>query len=226
MMSIIGANNQMVARAIRPLGRIPRQAPAGPASPACSGAPPILPSRPASAIPTTCSRWLPHPEGRLRLGAGAEKYTVRMGGCAHCPIRCHAQLQHPSLRSTAWIPTYPTPASAGPAPRHHVQGHQGFRRQLGADSSVVGNGIGTTMVDDLRRLVQLRPDRPRREVVLREGRLQARPARRGVRLDPLGQAAERRPPLPDRFLQPRGPQEGRTLAHRRRRSLDSQALGP
>jgi aldehyde:ferredoxin oxidoreductase len=31
------------------------------------------------------------------LGAVAEKYTVRMGGCQSCPIRCHSQLDIPQL---------------------------------------------------------------------------------------------------------------------------------
>ncbi len=31
------------------------------------------------------------------LGPNAEKYTVRMGGCASCPIRCHSHLSVPAL---------------------------------------------------------------------------------------------------------------------------------
>ncbi|HAE20712.1 MAG TPA: aldehyde ferredoxin oxidoreductase [Spirochaetaceae bacterium] len=33
----------------------------------------------------------------MDLGPVAEKYTVRMGGCAHCPIRCHSQVNIPQL---------------------------------------------------------------------------------------------------------------------------------
>lgn len=31
------------------------------------------------------------------MGPLAEKYTVRMGGCASCPIRCHSQLEVPKM---------------------------------------------------------------------------------------------------------------------------------
>jgi aldehyde:ferredoxin oxidoreductase len=33
----------------------------------------------------------------IDLGPVAEKYTVRMGGCAHCPIRCHSEVNIPQL---------------------------------------------------------------------------------------------------------------------------------
>lgn len=38
------------------------------------------------------------------LGPLAEKYTVRMGGCASCPIRCHSQLKVPALEQFGYSP--------------------------------------------------------------------------------------------------------------------------
>jgi aldehyde:ferredoxin oxidoreductase len=38
------------------------------------------------------------------LGNLAEKYTVRMGGCASCPIRCHSQLKIPALEQFGYSP--------------------------------------------------------------------------------------------------------------------------
>lgn len=40
----------------------------------------------------------------LDLGPLAEKYTVRMGGCASCPIRCHSQLKIPALERFGYSP--------------------------------------------------------------------------------------------------------------------------
>jgi aldehyde:ferredoxin oxidoreductase len=39
------------------------------------------------------------------LGPMAEKYTVRMGGCASCPIRCHSQLVIPELEKYGYGPS-------------------------------------------------------------------------------------------------------------------------
>ncbi len=40
----------------------------------------------------------------LDLGPLAEKYTVRMGGCASCPIRCHSQMKIPALEQFGYSP--------------------------------------------------------------------------------------------------------------------------
>jgi len=40
----------------------------------------------------------------LDLTAVAEKYTVRMGGCASCPIRCHSQMKIPQLEQYGYPP--------------------------------------------------------------------------------------------------------------------------
>ncbi|HRY81946.1 MAG TPA: aldehyde ferredoxin oxidoreductase N-terminal domain-containing protein, partial [Spirochaetia bacterium] len=85
------------------------------------------------------------------LGAGAEKYTVRMGGCAHCPIRCHSQLKVPQLEKYGMDPYVSNTCVGWSGPRGVMAAGGGIKEfdGNGADSSVVGNGIGTTMVDDL-----------------------------------------------------------------------------
>lgn len=40
----------------------------------------------------------------LDLGPLAEKYTVRMGGCASCPIRCQSQMKFPVLENYGYSP--------------------------------------------------------------------------------------------------------------------------
>ncbi len=83
------------------------------------------------------------------LGAGAEKYTVRMGGCAHCPIRCHSQLKVPQLEKYGMDPFVSNTCVGWSGPRGVM--YNGIKEfdGNGEDSSIVGNAIGTTMVDDL-----------------------------------------------------------------------------
>jgi aldehyde:ferredoxin oxidoreductase len=40
------------------------------------------------------------------LGPGAEKHTVRMGGCHSCPIRCHAHLDVPAVEAKYGVSRY------------------------------------------------------------------------------------------------------------------------
>ncbi len=83
------------------------------------------------------------------LGAGAEKYTVRMGGCAHCPIRCHSQLKVPQLEQYGMDPFVSNTCVGWSGPRGVMyNGIKNFDGH-GADSSIVGNAIGTTLTDDL-----------------------------------------------------------------------------
>lgn len=74
------------------------------------------------------------------LGAGAEKYTVRMGGCAHCPIRCHAQLHVPQLEKYGMDPNVSNTCVGWSGPRGVMAAGGGIKEF---------NGIGTTMTDDL-----------------------------------------------------------------------------
>ncbi|MDP3177919.1 MAG: aldehyde ferredoxin oxidoreductase C-terminal domain-containing protein, partial [Spirochaetaceae bacterium] len=85
----------------------------------------------------------------MDLGAGAEKYTVRMGGCSHCPIRCHSQLKIPQLEMYGMDPFVANTCVGFSGPRGlMIKGIKEFDGH-GADSSVVGNAIATTLADDL-----------------------------------------------------------------------------
>jgi aldehyde:ferredoxin oxidoreductase len=82
------------------------------------------------------------------LGAGAEKYTVRMGGCSHCPIRCHSQLNIPQLEKYGMDPFVANTCVGWSGPRGVMfNGIKEFDGH-GADSSIVGNAIGTSLADD------------------------------------------------------------------------------
>jgi aldehyde:ferredoxin oxidoreductase len=84
----------------------------------------------------------------LDLGAGAEKYTVRMGGCSHCPIRCHSQLNVPQLEKYGFDPNVSNTCVGWSGPRGVMfNGIKEFDGN-GADSSIVGNAIGTSLADD------------------------------------------------------------------------------
>lgn len=153
MMSIIGANNQMVA-------------PSHPAPWAeFHGARSRWTAKPglfwgAANPPVDTGECYPEDMQRVGyrtqkavfdLGAGAEKYTVRMGGCAHCPIRCHGQLKLPQLEKYGMDPYVSNTCVGWSGPRGVMAAGGGIKAfdGNGADSSVVGNGIGTTLVDDL-----------------------------------------------------------------------------
>ena len=47
------------------------------------------------------------------LGPEAEKYTVRMGGCASCPIRCHSQIDVPSVEAKYGVSRYAASTCVG-----------------------------------------------------------------------------------------------------------------
>ena len=47
------------------------------------------------------------------LGPEAEKHTVRMGGCASCPIRCHSHLDVPSVESKYGVSRYAASTCVG-----------------------------------------------------------------------------------------------------------------
>lgn len=83
------------------------------------------------------------------LGPGAEKYTVRMGGCAHCPIRCHSQLKIPQLEKYGMDPFVANTCVGFSGPRGVM--YNGIKEfdGNGPDSPIIGNAIGTTLVDDL-----------------------------------------------------------------------------
>jgi aldehyde:ferredoxin oxidoreductase len=47
------------------------------------------------------------------LGPNAEKYTVRMGGCVSCPIRCHSHLDVPAVEEKYGFSRYAASTCVG-----------------------------------------------------------------------------------------------------------------
>ncbi len=82
------------------------------------------------------------------LGAGAEKFTVRMGGCAHCPIRCHSQLKVPALKKYGYDEYVGNTCVGWSGPKGVMfNGIKEFDDN-GPDSALIGNAIGTKLADD------------------------------------------------------------------------------
>lgn len=84
------------------------------------------------------------------LGAAAEKYTVRMGGCSHCPIRCHSQLKVPQLEKYGMDPYVSNTCMGWFSPRSLMfKGIKDFDGHTGDDALIVGTAIGAHYADDL-----------------------------------------------------------------------------
>jgi aldehyde:ferredoxin oxidoreductase len=83
------------------------------------------------------------------LGPAAEKRTVRMGGCAHCPIRCHSQLQIDELTNYGLDPYVSNTCMGYFSPRGIMfKGIKDFDGFKGPDATVIGTGIGVKLADD------------------------------------------------------------------------------
>ncbi len=83
------------------------------------------------------------------LGPQAEKYTVRMGGCAHCPIRCHSQLKVPQLSKYGFDEHVSNTCMGWFSPRGVMfKGIKAFDGMNADDSAVVGTAIGAKLADD------------------------------------------------------------------------------
>lgn len=83
-------------------------------------------------------------------GAGAEKYTVRMGGCQSCPIRCHSQLHMPQMEEYG-VQAEVTNTCMGYFSPAGIM-YKGFAEVPGTakgDGAIIGRGVGTQLADDL-----------------------------------------------------------------------------
>ncbi len=73
------------------------------------------------------------------LGPEAEKHTVRMGGCACCPIRCHSQLDVPSAEAKYGVSRYAASTCVGWNGRIFFRNFiDGPRGQTSIEAAVVG----------------------------------------------------------------------------------------
>ncbi len=83
----------------------------------------------------------------LDLGPLAEKYTVRMGGCQSCPIRCHSQLNIPKLATYGVSPFVANTCMGFHSPS--IVMCKGVRDQFEAgDANMITRALGAKLADD------------------------------------------------------------------------------
>lgn len=83
------------------------------------------------------------------LGAPAEKRTVRMGGCAHCPIRCHSELHVPELANYGMSEYVGNTCMGYFSPRGIMyKGIKAFDGYSAEDAAVIGTALGAKLADD------------------------------------------------------------------------------
>jgi aldehyde:ferredoxin oxidoreductase len=76
------------------------------------------------------------------LGPNAEKYTVRMGGCHSCPIRCHVHLDVPSVEAKYGVSRYAANTCAGWGGRTFFRSFpDGPRGQTSIEAAVLGKHL-------------------------------------------------------------------------------------
>lgn len=80
------------------------------------------------------------------LGPNAEKYTVRMGGCSSCPIRCHSHVDVPAVEAKYGVSRYASNTCVGWGARSFFKSFpDGPRGEAGIEASVFGKHLA----DDL-----------------------------------------------------------------------------
>jgi aldehyde:ferredoxin oxidoreductase len=81
------------------------------------------------------------------LGPVAEKYTVRMGGCQSCPIRCHSQMNIPQLEKYGVSP-YAANTCVGYSSPFNVM-IKGVKDQFEeGDAGMIAKTLGSQLADD------------------------------------------------------------------------------
>jgi aldehyde:ferredoxin oxidoreductase len=76
------------------------------------------------------------------LGPEAEKHTVRMGGCASCPIRCHSQIDVPSVEAKYGVSRYAASTCVGWGGRFYFKSFpDGPRGEASIEAAVVGKHL-------------------------------------------------------------------------------------
>ncbi len=79
------------------------------------------------------------------LGPEAEKHTVRMGGCASCPIRCHSQIDVPSVEAKYGVSRYAASTCVGWNGRMYFKS---FPDGPAGTTSIEAAVVGKHMADD------------------------------------------------------------------------------
>lgn len=79
------------------------------------------------------------------LGPIAERYTVRMGGCHSCPIRCHIQLDVPSVEDKYGVSRYGANTCVGWWGRNVITNYPGGSKGM---TSIEAALLGKHLTDD------------------------------------------------------------------------------
>ncbi|OHD81387.1 MAG: aldehyde ferredoxin oxidoreductase [Spirochaetes bacterium RIFOXYC1_FULL_54_7] len=89
-------------------------------------------------------------KGFQDLGAVAEKYTVSMGGCAHCPIRCHSQVRIPQLEERYGIDPNVSNTCVGYSGPNGImfKGTPDLPGQEKGEQSMISKTLGSHLADD------------------------------------------------------------------------------
>ena len=76
------------------------------------------------------------------LGPAAEKYTVRMGGCASCPVRCHSHLKVPELEQYGVSPNVANTCMGFFSPNYVMGGNYKMEGKTKDEMTVIGRFHG------------------------------------------------------------------------------------
>jgi len=81
------------------------------------------------------------------LGPIAAKYTVKMGGCQSCPIRCHSNLKIPQLKKYGVSENVSNTCMGYHSPGGVM--FKGMKDQFEeGDANMIGKGLGSQLADD------------------------------------------------------------------------------
>jgi aldehyde:ferredoxin oxidoreductase len=82
------------------------------------------------------------------LGPAAEQYTVRMGGCASCPVRCHSHLNVPEIKKYGVSPYVSNTCMGYFSPNYIMNGHYVIEGKTKDEAIVIGRTTGAQFADD------------------------------------------------------------------------------
>ena len=84
----------------------------------------------------------------LDLGANGPKYTVRMGGCASCPIRCHSHVNVPQLKNYGADPNVANTCMGFFGPFSVMFKGVNIEGEHKDDATVIARALGSHVADE------------------------------------------------------------------------------
>lgn len=84
----------------------------------------------------------------LDLGPAGPNYTVRMGGCASCPVRCHSHVDVPQLENYGSTTYVANTCMGFFSPSGIMIKGINVEGETKEDSNVIGRALGTKLADD------------------------------------------------------------------------------